>query len=204
MKYLGSVFQDNSLPGLEIEKRISEKRRVISVLNSVVWSRNISHSTILLTCKLRVRSILIYGTEICLIKRKHKYRVLAREICYLRRSARISRMDRIRNETIKTKLGNEEGHITGNRRTATSCEWRTAELLDSLQNGTHRGNEDAADQSTRGRIGLGTACKAETSRMKNISVEDSGGTSHVFELRKTVYSLKFLIIIQFNSIQFVY
>jgi hypothetical protein len=27
-------------------------------------------------------------------------------------------MDRIRNETIRTKLGNEEGHIAGNRRTA--------------------------------------------------------------------------------------
>jgi hypothetical protein len=34
---------------------------------------------------------------------------------------------------------------------ATSCEWRTAELLDRLQNGTHRGKGGAADQSIYGR-----------------------------------------------------
>jgi hypothetical protein len=38
----------------------------------------------------------------------------------------------------------KKGHVTGNGRkavngTATSCERRTAELLDRLQNGTHRG-----------------------------------------------------------------
>jgi hypothetical protein len=81
---------------------------------------------------------------------------------YLRHSARISQMDRVRNEPIRTKNGNEERHIIGNRRiavTATSCKWRTAELLDRLQNGIHRGNGGAADQSTDGRMGLWTACK---------------------------------------------
>jgi hypothetical protein len=38
---------------------------------------------------------------------------------------------------------------------------------------THRGKVGAADQSTHGRMGLGTACKEETSRM-NISIESSG------------------------------
>jgi hypothetical protein len=37
----------------------------------------------------------------------------------------------------------------------TSCEWRDTVLLDRLQNGTHRGNGGAADQSTHGWIGLG-------------------------------------------------
>jgi hypothetical protein len=38
-------------------------------------------------------------------------------------------------------------HITGNRRAAIekvwsrSCEWRTAEFLDGLQSGTHRGKD---------------------------------------------------------------
>jgi hypothetical protein len=48
-------------------------------------------------------------------------------------------------------------------------------LLDRLQNGTHRGKEGAADQSIHGRMGLGTACKAETSRTKNVSIDSSGG-----------------------------
>jgi hypothetical protein len=44
-----------------------------------------------------------------------------------------------------------------------------------LQNGTHRGRGAAADQSTQGRMGSGKACKAEKLRMKNISIESSGG-----------------------------
>jgi hypothetical protein len=57
-----------------------------------------------------------------------------------------------------------------------SCEWSTAGLLARLQNGTHRGKGGAADQSIHDRrMGLGTARKGETSRMKNISTEGSGG-----------------------------
>jgi hypothetical protein len=58
---------------------------------------------------------------------------------------------------------------------ARSCKWKTAELPDRLQNGTHKGKGGVADQSTHGRIGLGAAYKKETSRMKNVSVESSGG-----------------------------
>jgi hypothetical protein len=58
---------------------------------------------------------------------------------------------------------------------ATSCESRTAELVDRLQNGTLRGKGGPADQSIHGRMGLGTACKEEALRMKNISIESSGG-----------------------------
>jgi hypothetical protein len=36
---------------------------------------------------------------------KHGHKLLAREMDYLRRSARISRMDIITNETIRTKMG---------------------------------------------------------------------------------------------------
>jgi hypothetical protein len=56
-----------------------------------------------------------------------------------------------------------------------ASEWRTAELLDRLQNGNHRGKRGMADQSIHGRIALGTACKGETSRIKNVSIESSGG-----------------------------
>jgi hypothetical protein len=58
---------------------------------------------------------------------------------------------------------------------ATSCKWRTAELLDRLQNGTHRGKGDAVYQSIHGKMGLGTVCKEETLRMNNVSNQSSGG-----------------------------
>jgi hypothetical protein len=45
---------------------------------------------------------------------------------------------------------------------------RTTELLEVLQNGSHRGKGEAADQSTHRKMGLGTGRKAETSGMKNV------------------------------------
>jgi hypothetical protein len=51
-KYLGSVVQENGPSDLEIEKRISETRRVICMMNSVSWNRNILHPTKLLMARI--------------------------------------------------------------------------------------------------------------------------------------------------------
>jgi hypothetical protein len=42
---LGSIFEATAATILEIEKRISEGRRVIGMLNSVLWSKTILHKT---------------------------------------------------------------------------------------------------------------------------------------------------------------
>jgi hypothetical protein len=44
-------------------------------------------------------------------------------------------------------------------------------LIDRLQYGTHRGEGATAEHSVHGRMGLGTAGKGETSRMKTVSIE---------------------------------
>jgi hypothetical protein len=44
-KYLGSILEASGATTLEIEKRISEGRRVIGMLNSVLWSKTILHKT---------------------------------------------------------------------------------------------------------------------------------------------------------------
>jgi hypothetical protein len=75
----------------------------------------------------------------------------------------------------------------------TLCNWRTAELLHRLQKGTHRGKGGAADQSIQRRMGLGTACKEETSRMKNVSIALEEKMT-VFQLMKTALTDKFLYI----------
>jgi hypothetical protein len=84
------------------------------------------------------------------------------------------------------KYSNEDGM-------ATSCKWRTAELLDRVQNGTHKGKEGIADQSTHGRMGLRTAYKEETSRMKNVSIKSSGEKNlHLWFKENCVFTEKFL------------
>jgi hypothetical protein len=43
--YLGSILEATGATTLEIEKRISEGRRVIGMLNSVLWSKSVLHKT---------------------------------------------------------------------------------------------------------------------------------------------------------------
>jgi hypothetical protein len=65
-------------------------------------------------------------------------------------------MDRPRNETIRTKIGKKKDTLQETEeQQSTSCEWRTAELLDGLQNATRKGKEGAADQPHM-RMSLGT------------------------------------------------
>jgi hypothetical protein len=62
-KYLGSILEATSATTLEIEKRISEGRRVTGMLNSVLWSKNIFHKTKKLMYQTLVQSVLLYGAE---------------------------------------------------------------------------------------------------------------------------------------------
>jgi hypothetical protein len=52
-----------------------------------------------------VKSILTYGAETWTVKQKHRNKLLATEMDFLRRSARISWTDKIRNEAFRTEMG---------------------------------------------------------------------------------------------------
>jgi hypothetical protein len=51
-----------------------------------------------------------------------------------------------------------------------------------------------ADQSIHGRMGLGIACKEETSKIKNVSIESSGGKNCLWAQDNYVFTEKFLYI----------
>jgi hypothetical protein len=58
-------------------------------------------------------------------------------------------------------------------------ECRNAELFNWLQNGTQNRKGEETDQSTCGRMEIGTACKEENSMMKNLSIESPGGDKNL-------------------------
>jgi NADPH-dependent glutamate synthase beta subunit-like oxidoreductase len=74
-------------------------------------NRNILHGTKLTVYNAIVRSMLTYGAETWTVKQKHRNKLLATEMDYLRRWARISRMDKIRNEAIRTKMGTKRNIV---------------------------------------------------------------------------------------------
>ncbi|XP_030761519.1 uncharacterized protein LOC115886486 [Sitophilus oryzae] len=55
-----------------------------------------------------VESVLCYGSEIWALREEDKRRVLAVEMDYLRRSARVSRLQRVRNEEIRNRTSAQE------------------------------------------------------------------------------------------------
>jgi hypothetical protein len=61
-KYLGSILEATSATILEREKRISEGRGVIGMLNSVLWSKTILHKTKKRMYQALVQSILLKHT----------------------------------------------------------------------------------------------------------------------------------------------
>jgi hypothetical protein len=87
-------------------------------------------------------------------------------------------MDRIRSETIEIKTGMEKDVLKEIeeqqlRWFGQSCKQRTAELLNRLQNGTHKRKGGMEDQSAHGIMGLRTVCTKEASRMKNVLIKSS-------------------------------
>jgi hypothetical protein len=87
-KYLGPILEATGATTLEIEKRISEGRRVIDMLNSVLWSKTILHKTNKLTYQALVQSILLYGAEAWTLNTQQANKLLATEMDFWRRSAR--------------------------------------------------------------------------------------------------------------------
>jgi hypothetical protein len=99
-KYLGFILEATGTTTLEIEKRISERRRVIGMLNSVLWSKTILHKTKKLMYQALVQSILLYGAETWILNMQQANKLLAIEMDVWRRSARKSRKENVRNGTI--------------------------------------------------------------------------------------------------------
>jgi hypothetical protein len=83
-----------------LEKRISGGRRVIGMLNSVLWSKTILHKTKRLMYQALFQSILLYGAETWTLNTQEANKLLATEMHFWR-SARKSRKGKVRNVTIR-------------------------------------------------------------------------------------------------------
>ena len=55
-----------------------------------------------------VQSVRTYGAEVWDVSAKNKNKLLSTEMDYLRRSCRLRRVDRVRNETIRNMMGVDE------------------------------------------------------------------------------------------------
>ena len=73
----------------------------MNVLNSIKWRKNITKNRKLYIYRTIIQSILVYGAEVWQIPTREINKMLPPEMDVLRKSARKSRMERIKNEHIK-------------------------------------------------------------------------------------------------------
>jgi hypothetical protein len=89
----------------EIKHRISQTRKAINALNSIQWHKNITKNRKLHIYQSIIQSILTYGAEVWKTPTTEMNKIISTEMDVLRRAARKSRMERIKNEHIKEIMG---------------------------------------------------------------------------------------------------
>jgi len=88
----------------EINDRINTGRAAITKLNSILWDRDVTPKTRTRIYHATVKSTIKYAAETGCLKAKTVAKLNSIEMDFWRRSARISRKDKIRNTIIKQKM----------------------------------------------------------------------------------------------------
>jgi len=78
-----------------------QTRKAINALNSIWWHKDITKNRKLYVYQTIIQSILMYGAEVWQITSREINKILSTEMDVLRRSARKSRMERVKNKHIK-------------------------------------------------------------------------------------------------------
>jgi hypothetical protein len=92
----------------QIRPRVIQAIKCVACLNGILWSEDIRKERKLNIYNALIKSSLLYGSETRRLTENYKRRVEATEMDAVRRSSRISRIERIRNVNIRQKIGPEE------------------------------------------------------------------------------------------------
>lgn len=106
-KYLGVMYNTEGTDEQEINIRVTQARKAIKCLNGILWNKNISKKRKFNIYEAIIKSILTYGAETWRLTEKNKRKIEAVEMDAIRRSMRISRKERVRNDEIRRRMGVE-------------------------------------------------------------------------------------------------
>ena len=109
MKYLGVMISSDGRMEKEIEARIAMATRLVGGMgDTVVSRRELSKGTKLKVVNATMMPSLLYGCEVWSLTKQQQGRVQATQMRVLRRIEGVNRMDRVRNEDIRQRLGQED------------------------------------------------------------------------------------------------
>jgi hypothetical protein len=99
--YLGVKITKEGNYEPEINDRINKGRAVITKLNGILWGRNVTPKTKTHVYHTILKSTIPYAAETWCLKAKMLAKLNSTEMDFWRRSARLSRKDKIRKTIIK-------------------------------------------------------------------------------------------------------
>lgn len=100
-KYLGVKITADGKMDSEIRTKINQGKKATAMLNSVLWDKNISNDNKHKIYNTIVKCVVTYGCEVWQFGAALERSLLATEMNFWRRSARRSRLERIRNDRIR-------------------------------------------------------------------------------------------------------
>lgn len=103
-KYLGTLFTSDGRQEKELSRRINCASGVLRELWTLAGNRTVSTEALVSIFKAVYRSSLTYGHETWILTERTRSRVQAAEMRFLRRIVGVTRMDRIRNTSIREAL----------------------------------------------------------------------------------------------------
>jgi hypothetical protein len=102
--YLGGRITKDGNHEPEINDRINKGRAAITKLNSILWNRVVTSKTKTRIYRAMVRSTITNATETGCLKAKTAAKLISTEMDFWRRSDRISRKEKIRNNIVNQKM----------------------------------------------------------------------------------------------------
>lgn len=107
-QYLGIILDQEGRQDTELNNRIKNANRVYYALSKcLINKKEVSSQTKMKVYKSIYRPILTYGCESWVLSVKDKSKIRATEMKYLRRAKGVTKLDRMRNEQIRTDLNIE-------------------------------------------------------------------------------------------------
>ena len=102
--YLGGIISQDGSNSQDIKQRIGKAMGAVQKLHNIWNSTNIRVSTKTELYRVLILSILLYGAETWTLKKEDENRLLVFEMACLRKILGITRMDKVRNTTIRKQL----------------------------------------------------------------------------------------------------
>lgn len=104
-KYLGSLLNELGTSDMDVKRRAGQARNVTRMLHSVLWNNTVSVvNKRRIFCSF-VESVLTYGSETWALNQSLLSKVQTVEMDFWRRCLKVTRLDRLRNEDIRKKMG---------------------------------------------------------------------------------------------------